>query len=119
VRHEIPRSKQKLQPTNDTAAMWANDLRFSSHASHFCALRPIAKLKLTTFRWCHATSTGSATSPSILRDIRFTNQPYTPVSSAFGIRVLLAMFSSSCSPPPGLLQGVDTFGMKTPATKRM
>jgi len=96
VRHEIPRSKQKLQPTNDTAAMWANDLRFSSHASHFCALRPIAKLKLSTFRLCHATSTGSATSPSILRDIRFTNQPYKPVSSAFGIRVLLAMFSSRC-----------------------
>src|ERR1035437_8668511 len=50
--------------------MWASDLRFSSHASHFWALRPVAKLKLSTVRLCHATSTGSATSPSILRDIR-------------------------------------------------
>ena len=55
--------------------MWANDFRFSSHWSHFCALRPTLKLKFSTFRLCHATSTGSATSPSILRDIRLTIAP--------------------------------------------
>ncbi len=55
--------------------MCANDFRFSSHASHFWALRPTAKLKLSTFRLCHATSTGSATSPSILRDIHLTSPP--------------------------------------------
>ena len=55
--------------------MWASDFRFSSHWSHFCAFRPRPKLKFSTFRLCHATSTGSATSPSILRDIRLTIAP--------------------------------------------
>jgi len=33
------------------------------------------KLKFSTFRLCHATSTGSGTAPSILRDIRLTIVP--------------------------------------------
>ena len=55
--------------------MWANDFRFSSHWSHFRTLRLTLKLKLSTFRLCHATSTGSATSPNIFRDIRLTIAP--------------------------------------------
>src|SRR3954452_8352721 len=77
--------------------MWANDFRLSSHWSHFCALRPTLKEKLSTFLLCHATATGSATSPSILRDIRLTIAPYTPVSSALGMRVLPAISASGVS----------------------
>jgi hypothetical protein len=49
------------------------------------------KLKFSTFRLCHATPTGSGTTPNILRDMRLTIAPYKPVSSACGILVLLAM----------------------------
>src|ERR1700676_3777021 len=73
--------------------MWANDFRFSSHLSHFCALRPMLKLRFSTFRLCHATPTGSGTSPNILRDIRLIIAPYKPVSSALGILGLLDMTS--------------------------
>ena len=56
--------------------MCANDFRFSSHWSHFCRLATHERSeKLSTLRLCHATSTGSATSPSILRDIRLTSAP--------------------------------------------
>src|SRR6202521_1741794 len=71
--------------------MWANDFRFSSHRSNFCIFRPRLKLRFSTFRLCHATPTGSGTSPNILRDIRLTIAPYKPVSSAFGILGLLDM----------------------------
>jgi len=55
--------------------MWPSDFRVSSHWSHLSALRPTLKEKFSTFLLCHATSTGSATSPSILRDIRLTIAP--------------------------------------------
>src|ERR1700730_10489634 len=73
--------------------MWANDFRFSSHRSHFCALRPMLKERFSTFRLCHATPTGSGTSPNILRDIRLTIAPYQPVSSALGVLGLLGLMS--------------------------
>jgi hypothetical protein len=44
---------------------------------------------------CHITPTPSGTSPTILRDIRLTNRPWMPVSSAFGIRVLPAVIPPS------------------------
>src|ERR1700730_11271762 len=75
--------------------MWANDFRFSSHWFNFCALRPTRKLMFRTFRLCHATPTGSGTSPNILRDIRLTMAPYKPVNSAVGILGLLDMLSPS------------------------
>src|SRR5580692_12832363 len=84
--------------------MCANDFKFSSHWSHFCALRPTLKLKFNTFRLCHATPTGSGTSPNILRDIRLTIAPYKPVSSAFGILGLLDMMS----PPMNCSRHKDT-----------
>src|SRR5664279_6157921 len=51
------------------------------------------KVKFSTFRLCHATPTGSGTSPNILRDIRLTIAPYKPVSCALGILGLLDMMS--------------------------
>src|ERR1700688_69661 len=84
--------------------MWANDFRFSSPRSHFCALRPTVKLKFSPFRLCHATPIGSGTSPNILRDIRLTIAPYKPVSSALGILGLLDMMS----PPMNCSRHKDT-----------
>src|SRR5580704_7334718 len=84
--------------------MWANDFRFSSHWSNFCIFRPRLKLKFSTFRLCHATPTGSGTSPNILRDIRLTIAPYKPVSSALGILGLLDMMS----PPMNCSRHRDT-----------
>ena len=75
MRHEVAEIQAEAAADQCAAAMCANDFRFSSHASHFSALRPTAKLKLNTFRLCHTTSTGSATSPSILRDILLTSPP--------------------------------------------
>src|SRR6202050_1466478 len=73
--------------------MCANDFRFSSQLSHFWAFRPTLKLKFSTLRLCHATPTGSGTSPNIFRDIRLTMAPYKPVSSALGILGLLDIMS--------------------------
>jgi hypothetical protein len=62
----------------------------------------------STARLCHITPAPSGTSPSIFRLSRFSIHPYTPVISALGIRVALAI----CPP-------VDVIGMKTPAAPRM
>ena len=45
-------SRHHVQPTSDATAMWANDFRPSSQASHFCSLPPRPKLANSTFGLC-------------------------------------------------------------------
>ncbi|GAB1510248.1 hypothetical protein JCM33774_22900 [Actinophytocola sp. KF-1] len=64
-------------------------------------------MSLNTAGWCHSTPADSGTSPSIRRDIRFTNAPNSPVISAEGTRA-----------PPMVSPSHVVFlssGMETPA----
>src|ERR1700692_4012469 len=94
-------------------AMCANDFRFSSHWSIFCTLRPRLKLRFSTFRLCHATPTGSGTSPNILRDIRLIIAPFKRVNSAAGLLGLLGLRS----PPVGYVVHRDTGHASNVASK--
>src|SRR5215470_9301996 len=85
--------------------MCANDLRLSAAASHVRTLPPSRRPALTTLRLCHITSTGSGTSPNILRLNRLIMLPVKPESSAFGTRG--AMVSSPARLP---VRHVDTAG---------
>jgi hypothetical protein len=48
------KSRHDVQPTNDATAMWANDFRSSSQASHFCSLPPRPKLANSALGLCQA-----------------------------------------------------------------
>jgi hypothetical protein len=64
-----------VQPISEATARCANDFRFSSHSCHLRVCRPIPKVNLSTGLLCHATSTGSGTSPNIFLLNFFTIAP--------------------------------------------
>jgi hypothetical protein len=79
---------------SEATAMWAKDLRLSSHWSHFWSFWPKPMLALRAGRWCHITPSDSGTRPNILALNFFTIVPYRPVIAFEGILVVMT--------PPGV-----------------